>query len=509
MKRINEQSLIDHTRFKTLYDLSRMLDQSEQEILDFALEAGVTVTGSKIGYIYFANSDETKLYLHAWSKNVMPQCSVESYPDAYLVSETGLWGEAVRQRKAVITDNYDLSPYKKGYPQGHVPVQNHMNLPVFDNGKIVIIAGVGNKAGTYSEEDVQQLSLIMDGTWNIVKRKRVEEELKKTNENLEKIIDERTVELQSANEELHSIIDKQSKTEATLAKSEAVFKGVFDNAFAGIMLLSPDGKVTLANKICAQLLGYTREEMSIKNMADFIHPDDLTDALKNMEAHLKNNESSWHNERKLITKEQKPIWGNLNITVLKDRNDKIESLLMVVTDITEQKKLETHLQLLSITDPLTNAKNRRFFMENAQKEMIRSQRYATPLSMMMMDIDHFKNINDTHGHGVGDTVLIELVKSSESVLRNTDIFCRIGGEEFVGILIETDLKKAELIAERLRKELEDLCIKTDKGEVRFTVSLGLTQMQSHEDSLEKILKRADKALYAAKRKGRNKVVILN
>lgn len=84
-----------------------------------------------------------------------------------------------------------------------------MNLPVFDNDKIVIIAGVGNKEGKYSQEDVQQLSLIMDSMWNIVKRKRVEEELKKTNENLEKIIDERTVELQSANEELYAIIEKQ------------------------------------------------------------------------------------------------------------------------------------------------------------------------------------------------------------------------------------------------------------------------------------------------------------
>ncbi len=179
-----KQRKIDQLRFKALYDLSKMINKSRQEILDFALEAGVRVTNSKIGYIYLCSEDETELYLHAWSKNVMPQCSVQSYPDKYLVSETGLWGEAVRKRKPIITNDYKKSPLRRGYPEGHVPVKRHMNLPVFDNEKIVIVAGVGNKSEEYAQEDVQQLSLIMDGMWHILKRKQTEEDLKKTNENL-------------------------------------------------------------------------------------------------------------------------------------------------------------------------------------------------------------------------------------------------------------------------------------------------------------------------------------
>ncbi len=184
MGNASSQRQIDQLRFKALYDLSKMHNSSRQEILDFALEAGVKVTNSKIGYIYLCSEDETELYLHAWSKDVMPQCRVETYPDKYLVAHTGLWGEAIRQRKPIITNDYASSQLRKGYPKGHVPIIRHMNLPVFDNKKIVLIAGVGNKENDYNQEDVQQLSLMMDGMWHILKRKQTEEALKKSNENL-------------------------------------------------------------------------------------------------------------------------------------------------------------------------------------------------------------------------------------------------------------------------------------------------------------------------------------
>ena len=182
---------IDQIRFKALYDLSKMINDSRQNILDFALEAGVKVTGSEIGYIYFSNDDETELSLHAWSKDVMPQCRIKSYPEKYLVSETGLWGDAVRQRRPVITNDYENIPHKKGYPKGHVPVKRHMNLPVFDSDKIVLISGVGNKKDPYTDEDIRQLSLLMDGMWNILKRKQAEEELQRINAQLKQDLIER------------------------------------------------------------------------------------------------------------------------------------------------------------------------------------------------------------------------------------------------------------------------------------------------------------------------------
>lgn len=170
---------LDEVRFEALYNLSQMINEPEQVILDYALEAGVRVTDSKIGYIYFVNKEETELTLHAWSKEVMSQCSVQSYPDIFKVSETGLWGEAVRQRRPIITNDYETSPWRRGCPEGHVPVKRHMNLPVTNDGEIVLLAGVGNKEAEYTQQDVRQLFLIMDGVWRILQRKRDEAALKK------------------------------------------------------------------------------------------------------------------------------------------------------------------------------------------------------------------------------------------------------------------------------------------------------------------------------------------
>lgn len=170
---------LDEIRFESLYTLSQMLKEPEQAILDYALEAGVRVTGSKIGYIYFVNEQESELTLHSWSRGVMSQCSVQNYPADYKLSDTGLWGEAVRQRRPIITNDYEASPFRRGCPEGHVAVIRHMNLPVEDNGKIVLLAGVGNKDEEYTEEDVRQLFLIMNGVWRIIQRKRDDEALKK------------------------------------------------------------------------------------------------------------------------------------------------------------------------------------------------------------------------------------------------------------------------------------------------------------------------------------------
>ena len=139
-----------------------------------------------MGYLAFVNEDETILSMYAWSKSAMTECRIDTKPIEYQVSSTGLWGEAVRQRRAVITNDYHApNPLKKGYPEGHVPITRHMNLPVFDGEKIAMVAGVGNKPSNYSESDVRELSLLMNGLWNVIKSRNVEEELQRSNRKLQ------------------------------------------------------------------------------------------------------------------------------------------------------------------------------------------------------------------------------------------------------------------------------------------------------------------------------------
>ena len=172
----------------------------------------------------------------------------------------------------------------------------------------------------------------------------------------------------------------------------------------------------------------------------------------------------------------------------------------------ERAQATERLHKLATTDVLTKIPNRRHFMSQAVHEVIRANRMGEPISMCMIDVDHFKAVNDTHGHAVGDIVLQQVAKTLADSIRNMDICGRLGGEEFAAILPVTDLAEAQFVAERIRHDVEALSIPLGEGKfVQVTVSLGVCLLQDKE-TLDQLLIRADQALYAAKHSGRNRTV---
>ena len=183
---VEEALYLDDSRLEALLILNQMSESPMQEITDFALEKAVELTKSEIGYLAFMNEDETVLTMHSWSKQAMAQCRIIDKPIVYPIETTGLWGEAVRQRRVVITNDYSASNVlKKGHPKGHVNVVRHMNIPVSDGERIVAVAGVGNKHKDYDESDVRQLTLLMEGMWRLIQRKRADEEAFRAKEQAE------------------------------------------------------------------------------------------------------------------------------------------------------------------------------------------------------------------------------------------------------------------------------------------------------------------------------------
>lgn len=170
-------------------------------------------------------------------------------------------------------------------------------------------------------------------------------------------------------------------------------------------------------------------------------------------------------------------------------------------------RLFEEIQQLANTDYLTGLNNRRLFFSQAEIEFERSRRYDRPLSAMLLDIDHFKTVNDTYGHAVGDQVLVEVAECCKNSLRIMDIQGRYGGEEFVFVLPETTEAGARQVAERLRQEIADLIIMVEGQRLNVTVSIGLASFDASCPSLEELLIRSDKALYAAKGNGRNRVCV--
>jgi diguanylate cyclase (GGDEF)-like protein len=182
-------------------------------------------------------------------------------------------------------------------------------------------------------------------------------------------------------------------------------------------------------------------------------------------------------------------------------------LPMAVTEREVATRYADHLEGLATTDPLTKLYNRRHFETAARAELARFQRYFRPLAILILDVDHFKSINDRFGHSVGDTVLTNIADACRSIKRASDIAARIGGEEFAMLLPETNAEAARSFAERLRHEISE-CAPIVQGEkLALTVSVGVAVASRHTTRVTTLLQSADEALYQAKRTGRNRVCI--
>jgi PAS domain S-box-containing protein len=259
------ETMLNEARLEAVLQLSHMAGASLQEITDFALEQAVALTKSKIGYLAFMNEDETVLTMYSWSKEAMAECAISDKPLVYPLKTTGLWGEAARQRKPIVTNDYAApNPLKKGLPDGHVGLRRHMNVPILDRGHIVIVAGVGNKEEDYDQSDVRQLTLLMEGMWTLIQRQRVQTELQRHRDHLEQLVRERTKALQQSHDELQTIYD-----------------GMVD----GLLIADIETKRFIrANATICRMLGYSEDELLSRSVMD-IHPaNDLPTVLKAFQA---------------------------------------------------------------------------------------------------------------------------------------------------------------------------------------------------------------------------------
>jgi PAS domain S-box-containing protein len=184
-KQAEDQVFHNEVRLKALVNVLQSRAETTQELLDHALNEAIGLTESKIGYIYFYHEDRQEFVLNTWSKEVMKECEVANPQSCYELDKTGVWGEAVRQRKPIILNDFNAdNPHKKGYPAGHVHLFRFMTVPIFKHNQIVAVVGVANKATDYDESDVLQLTLLMDAVWKSVDTKTAEAALKETLEQL-------------------------------------------------------------------------------------------------------------------------------------------------------------------------------------------------------------------------------------------------------------------------------------------------------------------------------------
>ena len=194
-------------------------------------------------------------------------------------------------------------------------------------------------------------------------------------------------------------------------------------------------------------------------------------------------------------------------TVLRADDGRFLGRVWFFRDITSHKQAEAALMELTRQDALTGVANRRYFFDRAGQELARSRRHGAPLCIAELDIDFFKQINDRHGHAVGDKVLKSISEICQRLLREEDLFARIGGEEFAVLLPDTRMEGARLQAERLREEVARSTVAGAGVDVSCTVSIGVASLRASDTCAEDCLLRADRAMYRAKASGRNRVEI--
>lgn len=280
----------------------------------------------------------------------------------------------------------------------------------------------------------------------------------------------------------------------------------FDQSPTSVMILNPAFNIDYVNQAFLQMTGFKKE-------AVLGEPANILKTGKTLpEVYLRMWRSIltgdvWRGELQQRRADDSEFWVYAAIAPIKNTDGKISHYVWMMEDFTERKEAEDHLIKLSTTDALTEIHNRRQLMVLLKEAFNRAARYDTPLSVLMFDIDDFKQINDTYGHLIGDLVLKELAALVGENIRAADIFGRYGGEEFMIGMPNTAQAGALVLAETLREKISNLPIPVNQDEIGFTVSIGVTEKQDEEESFQRLINKADQALYAAKRGGKNRVIL--
>lgn len=300
-------------------------------------------------------------------------------------------------------------------------------------------------------------------------------------------------------------ITASREAEAAIRESEERFR-LLAETIQDVFWMSKPGvtEMIYVSPAYEKVWGRSREELYRRphSFLEAVVPEDRDRLDGHFDEHA---QGKWDHEYRIMRPDGKIRWIEDKGFPVLDEGGGLKMMVGIAIDITGRKQLEEKLTRLATTDSLTGASNRMDFLEKAGTEFNRARRYGLDMALFMIDIDHFKNVNDTYGHAAGDEVLRAMVVEMDKKLRDTDVLSRIGGEEFAAMLIEADQDRALAAAERLRAGVAAL--KVGKAGIRFTISIGVAILSSKDKDLDAIMRRADKALYRAKDAGRNQVVL--
>jgi len=302
--------------------------------------------------------------------------------------------------------------------------------------------------------------------------------------------------------------EQERQARQAVAESDALTRDIVETAFDGIIMIDGDGLIRSFNPAASRMFGYSEGEVLGRNVAMLMpephhsqHDDYIQHYMRTLEPHI------LKKPRELEAVHKDGTVFPIELCVGGKDMDEHWRFTGIVRDITERKQMAGRLEEMAMTDGLTGVYNQAYFKRRFVEEFKRAMRYDLLLSLMILDIDFFKKINDTYGHLAGDQFLSEFSGRLQAQVREIDILARYGGEEFIILMPQTNLDGACIFAERLRHAIEQMEVPFDTQTLKATVSIGVAAFLPELDQdQQSLLRRADEALYRAKKGGRNRVV---
>ena len=292
-------------------------------------------------------------------------------------------------------------------------------------------------------------------------------------------------------------ISERRRSEEALNQANQRFRSAFDDAAIGMVIVSPEGRFLRVNRALVELLGHSEDELIGLGVPDITHPDDLEEGMQAVEEMVENLRDRYQAENRCLHADGRVIWADLSVTVVRDGESRALYLLAQIQDISQRKETEARLSHRASHDELTGLPNRRVLEDRMVLSFNRQRRERRPITVLYLDLDGFKRVNDTHGHDAGDFLLIAIAKRLTALVRPTDVVSRLGGDEFVILCEAMDEKGATRLAKRI-VEVVPKPIDVDGSSLSVTPSIGIALSRDPGIRPTELLADADMAMYFAK-----------